>query len=179
MSKIIFLDIDGVLNWEESKSRCGLYLGIDTVRVKRLARIIEATGAKIVLTSTWKENFEIGAYRQSNPVGKYLNNKLRKQGLTIYDKIPDMPWSNRADGIMQWLNQHKEVTGYAILDDQWFNKYGNVIILNHLVKTVDNFDEKSSGLTDDLVEKTIKILNNEITGPVLDEDLRNFCKDYK
>ena len=80
---------------------------------------------------------------------------------------------------MQWLNQHKEVTGYAILDDQWFNKYGNVIILNHLVKTVDNFDEKSSGLTDDLVEKTIKILNNEITGPVLDEDLRNFCKDYK
>ena len=37
--KIIFLDIDGVLNCSESKSECLGYTGIDTVRIKRLKRI--------------------------------------------------------------------------------------------------------------------------------------------
>ena len=53
--KIIFLDIDGVLNCSESKSECLGYTGIDTVRIKRLKRIIEETNAKIILISFEQE----------------------------------------------------------------------------------------------------------------------------
>lgn len=45
--KVIFLDIDGVLNAENpsSKSRCGEYAGIDTDKLKKLGQIISETAA--------------------------------------------------------------------------------------------------------------------------------------
>ena len=52
--KIIFLDVDGVLNCKSSKSRCGGFLGIDDSKVKLLKEIIDITGAKIVLSSSWR-----------------------------------------------------------------------------------------------------------------------------
>lgn len=42
--KIVFLDIDGVLNCEGSRSHCVGYRGIDDKRVENLAKIIKATG---------------------------------------------------------------------------------------------------------------------------------------
>ena len=39
--KVIFLDIDGVLNCSKSKSSCLGCTGIDDIKVKRLKRIIE------------------------------------------------------------------------------------------------------------------------------------------
>ena len=47
--KVVFLDIDGVLNTNFSKSTCAGFLGIDTAKVRLLKKIIEATDAKIVL----------------------------------------------------------------------------------------------------------------------------------
>ena len=53
--KVIFLDIDGVLNNEYSKTRAPSgVIGIDGDKVKRLRKIVESTGAKLVLTSSWK-----------------------------------------------------------------------------------------------------------------------------
>ena len=53
--KVIFLDIDGVLNTPSSESRCGEYIGIDDEKVKKLKKIVEKTKAEIVLISTWKK----------------------------------------------------------------------------------------------------------------------------
>ena len=50
--KVIFLDIDGVLNEEKSRSRCVGYKGIDDKKAENLAKIVRATDAKIVLVST-------------------------------------------------------------------------------------------------------------------------------
>lgn len=49
--KVIFLDIDGVLN----QDNCGAK--IEEQFVRRLAHIVEETGAEIVLSSSWR-----GAY---------------------------------------------------------------------------------------------------------------------
>ena len=56
--KIIFLDIDGVLNYRgcKSKSPSGCY-GIEQDKVKLLKNIVEQTNAKLVLTSTWKTDW--------------------------------------------------------------------------------------------------------------------------
>ena len=63
MSKIIFLDIDGVLNTERQHDRCveaGLaYVdnfgyAFDPVSVANLKRIVDETGADIVISSSWK-----------------------------------------------------------------------------------------------------------------------------
>lgn len=47
--RVIFLDIDGVLNTPSSEERCGEYIGIDDDKVERLADIAKRTNAKSFL----------------------------------------------------------------------------------------------------------------------------------
>lgn len=172
--KVIMLDIDGVLNWYHSKSHCGLYLGIDTVRINRLTKIVEATDAAIVLTSTWKDWYEVGAYKQSNPTGKYMNNKFRKAGLKIYDIARDVAgWAHRGAAIKAWLENHPEVKEFVILDDEIFKDYETYNYLPHMIKTIYDTEpenEHLAGLTDYLTDRAIDILNGKLpkNGPTFD-----------
>ena len=44
--KVVFLDIDGVLNCEGSRSRCVGYRGIDDKKVENLAKILKRNDIK-------------------------------------------------------------------------------------------------------------------------------------
>ena len=88
MDKVIFLDVDGVLNGKKTKARCQGYIGIDSKKVKLLAKLVNETGAIIILSSSWKH------YWDKNPeycdkFGTYLNKKLLQENLTIFDKTYD------------------------------------------------------------------------------------------
>ena len=155
--KVIFLDVDGVLNCIESKSRCGGYIGIDDVRVKRLKEIVDKTGAKIVLTSTWKLGWEVTDKECMKDGGRYLDRKMKKQKLTILDKTHDQGW-NRGYGIKQYLDSHI-VESWVVLDDEIFKDYEAEGILPHLVKT--DFYDENGGIQDDHVKKAIMLLNEE------------------
>lgn len=182
-NNIIFLDVDGVLNWDGSKSYVSIsehitYLGIDNIRVKRLAKIVDATNAKIVLTSTWAEHFEVGAYKQQDRICKYLSNKLRKQSLKIYDIIDqNIPWLDRGIAIDTWLKNHPH-KNWVVLDDQnFFRGYDEPVIKDHFINTVDNVDDdESSGLTDYLTQKAIDILNGKISGTFFDD---KYLREYR
>ena len=53
MMKILFLDIDGVLNsWRYDQERISLQDNIDETRLPLLSRIVSSTNTKIVLTSS-------------------------------------------------------------------------------------------------------------------------------
>ena len=155
--KIIFLDIDNVLNCATSISNCYGWVGIDTALVRKLAKIVQETDAKIVLTSTWKDNFIPGAYKQTHNEAKYLSNKLRKQGLKVYDKTVDKTY-NRGEGIMNWLAAHKDVTAWVVLDDHAFDDFYRYkdTILKRWVWT-----DYMTGLTDDDAKHAIEILTND------------------
>ena len=58
MSKYIFLDIDGVLNCNNTTDDCFGMTGIEDRLVEKLSTIVNATGAGIVLTSTWRDYWE-------------------------------------------------------------------------------------------------------------------------
>lgn len=65
--KLIFLDIDGVLNSErscdyyvEKKSNQWLRIAPWKPHVKQLNRIIKETGAKVVISSTWRDKAYLG-----------------------------------------------------------------------------------------------------------------------
>lgn len=53
--KVIFLDVDGVLNCHSTKDKCDGYIGIDDKKVSLLKEIVDTTGAIIILVSSWKE----------------------------------------------------------------------------------------------------------------------------
>lgn len=159
--KIIFLDIDGVLNCSTSKSFChdniyGVIKGIDSDKVKRLAKIVEITGAEIILSSDWKDGWE-KYYTMPKPShAKYLDNHLYKKGkLTIKDKTPNTSKGSwfRGNEILTYLRSHQDVENYVILDDTFFEDFSIKEISEHLVLT-----DYKVGLTDADVEKAIKIL---------------------
>lgn len=153
--KIIFLDIDGVLNDASSCERTPMgFLGIDGEKVKRLAKIVDATCAQIVLVSTWKEEWEPGgAEVQWSRDAIYMVDMLAQEGLSLLDKTIDRI-SDRGNGISKWLSVHPDVKNFVILDDVAFEDYKSHLLMPHLVET--NFGD--GGLKDEHVTKAIQIL---------------------
>lgn len=151
--KVIFLDIDGVLNDAATDEYTpAKFMGIDDYKVKFLRQIVDATGASIVLTSTWKTEWSKNEEFLSVD-GAYLNSKLAEESLHILDKTTDKIL-DRGAGIMRWLNDHPEVKSWVVIDDDIFTDYKEYDVLPHLVKTSFYF-----GLTQEHASQCIKILN--------------------
>lgn len=126
--KVIFLDVDGVLNSDEYFEKTkglnlqGIYQDIDVEKIKLLKKAVDETGAKVVLTSSWR----------------YTKNAIKlKELLKEYEIFVDAtPFIENKRGleIKKWLLDNQNVDDFVILDDEIF----------------DSFDE-------DLLEKLIKI----------------------
>ena len=156
--KVIFLDIDGVLNEEKSSSRCCGYKGIDDKKVENLAKIVKQTNAEIVLISTWKDDWRKTDKAHQGMMANYLDRKLKKQGLRVYDKTESVDKASgmhfsRGEGILQYLADNK-VEKYVILDDYQFD-YDSCGLTNYHIKT----DAYNGGLTEELAVKAMQILN--------------------
>lgn len=151
ITKVIFLDVNGVLNDSRTKP---MIIGIDKAHVRQLKQIVDATGAEIVLTSTWKNGWEPNrrSTQQPTPYGKYLANKLFNFKLKPIDKTTDNI-IDRGTGIKTWLNHHPWVKNYVVIDDDVFRDYDEEIF-RHFVHT-----HFIHGLTDGHVENAISILN--------------------
>ena len=91
--KIIFLDIDGVLNSElwnkdnEMEINEGKF--IDPKKVRLLSKIINETKAKIVLHSGWRFWFD-GNIMPLRKEAEYLVEIFKNYDLNIYYKTPDL-----------------------------------------------------------------------------------------
>ena len=146
--KVIFLDIDGVLNDIRTKSTTMMgFKFIDTSKILRLRSIVEATGAKIVLSSDWR-------YDREDPILNSdfleLRERLAKHNLTFYDFTPEIDWNSRGLEIQTWLEAHPEVSQYVILDDRDDMEPN----MEHLIQTT-----MLHGLTDRLTKRAIAFLN--------------------
>ena len=156
--KLIFLDIDGVLNYGGCKSRAPSgCLGIEEENVKLLRKIIDKTGAIVILTSTWKSEWFPTAFISELPKdGQYLERELAKHNVFIRAKTEDPSWSQRGLGIIDFLNNWSEpVESFIILDDEAFD-FKNVGLKNKHVKT-----SFADGLLPRHVAQAIKILNQD------------------
>lgn len=109
--KVLFLDIDGVLNSHRSMVAFGGaphhaadHRGrFDEVAVRLIRGITAAAGAKVVLSSSWRCDSE---WRE-------IGNAL---GIPLLDRTPSM-LGPRGKEIAAWLAAHPEVESYAIVDD--------------------------------------------------------------
>ena len=104
--KVIFLDIDGVLNTRKTIERWRGLIGIDATLARRFAQLQQATGASVVLSSTWRLERNWKATMRKNSV------------VGVIDRTPDLPGRSRGEEIGAWLTAHPEVGVYVILDDQ-------------------------------------------------------------
>lgn len=158
--KVIFLDVDDVLNCKTSKSRCNGYIGIDGDKVSRLKTIVDATGAEIVLSSTWRLGYNKDGHDLEHH-WKYLKRKFSKCKLHIRDVTPELSRNGELRGheIKEWLDNHPDVTNWVVLDDEYFLDFVTCDIVKHWIET--SFYEENGGLQDKHVKQIIKVLNNE------------------
>lgn len=186
--KVIFLDIDGVLNgWDFSEyvkynlwniipfkkiknfirklSHC---TDVDKKRVKRLGKICKKTGAKVVLSSSWRNGLlhHTGTRHYDRDRNKLFWDLIDKYHIEVIGKTPRLRTSyKREDEINAWLSEHEEIENYIILDDEDADLQS--FVGNHLVKTshkdyagyIACSERKWSGLAKEHVEQAIKILN--------------------
>ena len=155
--KYIFLDVDGVLNNENTKeSTPSGYVGVSMELVRNLSKIVKSTGAKIILTSDWKKGWSELLFCCDDDVS-YLLEKLRKCGLRIHnrtydEKLEDYFYTDRGAGIRNFLDSCEDVEGYVIIDDHIFSDFDKEQKL-HFVHT-----DSKKGLTEDDVKKAMEIL---------------------
>ena len=149
MNRVIFLDVDGVLNngsWAMEMYDKGIRTYRDDIlyepALERLKRLVDATGAIIVVSSSW---------RQIPTAYGHLKDWLEKFGMTIWDKTPYIG-TCRGDDITAWFNINPGEWSYVILDDD--DDMGEH--MGHLVQT--DFDV---GLIDTDVERAMIILSRE------------------
>lgn len=148
--RILFLDIDGVLNSDIYDRNKGETDGnIDISRLPLLKALIDETDAKIVLSSSWREHWEKEEGLLS-PVGQELIETFKRAGIEISDKTPVM--SSRREEISFWLSCHPETESFAIFDD---NIFGWGKLSDHVVKTNNR---KGRGLEEEHIKKAKNIL---------------------
>src|SRR5437588_4123211 len=103
--KVIFLDIDGVLNCTNTPNSRKFPYIVDPKLLKRFKRLLRRTRAKVVLSSTWRYD----------PAGLF---SAKHWGIPFIDVIPDMPSKPRSVEIRAWLKKHPEVTRFVVIDDE-------------------------------------------------------------
>lgn len=112
--KVLFLDIDGVLNSERTNAAFGGYphdfspvdkARFDPVALALVRKLCAAADSAIVLTSTWRTMFTI------EEVAHHLD-------LPIMAATRDLGGDYaRTDEIALWLKTHPQIKDYAIVDD--------------------------------------------------------------
>lgn len=148
--RVIFLDIDGVLNNQQSPYQ------IDEKRVKRLAKIVHKTNAKIVISSNWRHSYSLFLGKKELHPDQYLAiqrllSYFKAYSLSIYDitGIDGYGVDSRPKEIKEYIHTHA-IDSFVILDDEDVWKWDD--LQPHLVLT-------KNGLSFFHVRKAIHILN--------------------
>lgn len=190
--KVLFLDIDGVLNGYgpiiisvfrlaerihllEVLKRYYKIFGVHRAKVRRLSKIVKATGSKIVLSSTWRGAYFSSAKNAPDNI-ILLKKRFKEYGIEVIGSTPDIDTNiirvpnnmRREFEIRSWLHQAEEYYGitvsrFAILDDEQFDLQG--FVEKELVQTswrntiMKRGPSRWTGLRRRHVKKVIEILN--------------------
>lgn len=161
--KVIFLDIDGVLKQEdydaEFQDEC----------FARLKRIVDATGAIIILSSSWRISywdFVEKGYRTDSQSILDLYNHFEKYGLKVSGRTDYTERSgpeSRPYEIRKWLADKRDVESFCIIDDddfymwKWLSQF--VVITRVRKESERSYPEWECTLSDADADKAIEILN--------------------
>jgi hypothetical protein len=106
-----------------------------------LKRLLQDTGATVVLSSTWRHDCEGLA-------------SAKRLGIPFMDVLPDMRPRPRSEEIVVWLQAHPNVQRFAVIDDD-----------DDCLDALPLFQPSASvGLTDKLAKAAADYLNGNTRG---------------
>lgn len=134
---VIFLDIDGVLctplsvrlNWLFRRPMERPFF--DPIALGLLRRLVQRTGARVVLSSSWRYSFEDDdPFMQA--IRDHFYRALEANGTPVWDLAPILGRS-KGEEIAAWLEQHPGA-GFVILDDRPDEFTGTPALKDRLVE---------------------------------------------
>lgn len=155
--KIIFLDIDGVLNFNGCRDLVGGVYFVNDDKIRLLKQIIDKTDAKIVLSSTWR----LGWFDRDNHIKSEiavdfikLETKLKEFNIEFLSRTPITYERHRGTEIDMWLKKWSGelIESFVILDD-------DIDMSPYMDKLVHT--SWKTGLCKKDVDLAIKILNTK------------------
>jgi len=161
--KVIFLDIDGVLNsnfWTNSHQK-EISEGtlIEEEKVRLIAKLVKETGAVIVMHSGWRFWFD----KDLKPIRKetqYLHRLFHTNKLEIYEMTPDLTTTEirekklfskvKALEIVEWLKRNPKVRKWVVIDD--------LDLHNEEVEKRQIYTNSEVGITENDIDKAREML---------------------
>jgi len=155
--KVIFLDIDGVLNTDRQIRINDLKqindIDFDQQAMENLKMIIDQSKAKVVITSTWRIHQNENGYLWRELVRNFeacsIDPEIMIDITPVIDTI--MKPEARELEILKWLDANRNVEKFVILDDQWSMGTLN----DHFIRCFS-----FNGITAEITEEAIEILNS-------------------
>lgn len=148
--KVIFLDFNGILDTYDNMDI------IDKDNLNRLKKIVDETDAKVVLTTSNKNNY----YRHGVIRGilKYIIDSLLEIGIDVVGMVPMM--DRREDEIQAYLDEHSEIEQFVILEDD----YDMPSFEGHIIKLPSQMiGSEQKGLEDIHVDIAMRILGKTVS----------------
>ena len=159
--KVIFLDVDGVLNSDEYINKAkslniqGIEKHVDVEKIKLLKKAVDETGAKVVLSSSYR-------YTKDAPC---LIELLAHYGIFV-DSTPYIQ-NERGLEIKEYMAQFSDLEDYVIVDDELFPSFDEEL-LKHFVRISNG---NGTGLGDGLLPKDIDEIIKRL------ERIKSKCKE--
>ncbi len=161
--KVIFLDVDGVLNSDEyfnnlkNLKKQGIESEVDVDKIILLKSAVDRIGAKVVLVSSWR-------YTKN---GEALKALLSEHGI-----VADItPYINNERGleIKKWLEDHPDTEDFVVLDDEVFDSYDEMLMPKLIKISNGNGINFGEGLQQKDIDEIIQRLGERENGEVPSE----------
>ena len=155
MNKFIFLDIDGVLNGNDTHfirlNKQQNTIGIGRKQLSCLNKIVEETDAKIVLISDWRLSFLPDDHLPK--MASYITKKLAEIGLSLSLVSNVHRFEIRGEEIRKYIRENP-CNGFVIIDDTDYKEYYEKDLYPHFLQT--NYKK---GLEEKDIKNAIEKLN--------------------
>ncbi len=179
--KILFLDIDGVLNclpaeperrWADFRKNDERAFGLNRELVQNLKNVLAETDAMIVVTSSWRHFDDYAPFRPKEQWRDVLAGMMgRSSGELFLGDTPSLAskkmddegtseYSLRGKEIRAWLDENKDrlpdEIGLCVVDDEVIDIIGEID--KRFVVHVD----RNVGLTEEVTRRVVAVLNGQV-----------------
>ncbi|CAK9050492.1 unnamed protein product [Durusdinium trenchii] len=157
---LVFLDVDGVLTTsEELLTAAASHVPLRASCVRNLATVIERTGAKIVVSSTWRNDGQLYEHLL-NSLEMLGGHQLRS---AVLGGTPSLPGLGRGFEIALWLEEQKRAMSSLVIFEDSVSHHRSIEaagLAGFLVKTQLGVCCLQEGLTEDAAQMALQLLES-------------------